>query len=107
MVYWGSGSTIGFLACLGYLFCVAGGLYLWRNREEFSFWINNEVSVFRQNLSRYVPAGPFYERRATSRLVVIPTSFVRTVVHLPHRRFSWGAFLLVVGLVLFALDFFI
>ena len=107
MFYWGSGTTLGFLTVLGYAITLSGALYLWRYRHEFSFWVENEVSMFRRNLSRYVPSGPFYERRATSRLVVIPTSFVRTMVHLPERRFSWGAFLLCLGVLLCALDFFI
>jgi hypothetical protein len=107
MFYWGSGTSLGFLACLGYLLFVAGAIYFWRYRQEFSCWVENEVSLFRRNLSRYVPSGPFYERRGESRLIVIPSSFVHTVVQLPRRRFSWGAFLLFLGTVLFALDFFI
>ena len=107
MVYWGSGANLGLLTVMGYVVTLSGALYLWRHRHEFTFWVDNELSVFRRNLSRYVPSGPFYERRATSRLVVIPTSFVRTMVHLPERRFSWGAALLVLGLLLTVLDFFI
>ncbi len=107
MLNWGSGTTLGFLTCLGYAVSLIGALYCWRCRHEFSFWFDQEISVFRRNLSRYEPSGPFYERRATSRLVVIPASFVRTVAHLPRRRFSWGAFLLFLGLLLFTLDFFI
>ncbi|HEY4978645.1 MAG TPA: hypothetical protein VII25_05730 [Candidatus Acidoferrum sp.] len=103
----GSGTTLGLLTCLGYGVFLLGAVYFWRCRQEFSFWFDNEVSVFRKNLSRYVPSGPFYERRATSRLVVIPTGFVHTVAHLPQRRFSGGALLLILGVLLFALDFFI
>jgi hypothetical protein len=107
MFNWGSGSALGFLTFLGYSISFLGALYCWRCRHEFSFWFDNEVSLFRRNLSRYVPSGPFYARRANSRLVVIPTSFVRSMVHLPQRRFSWGFFLLFLGMILFALDFFI
>ena len=107
MFYWGSGSSLGFLTCLGYLAFLGGAIYCWRYRREFSFWLETEVSLFRRNLSRYVPSGPFYERRCESRLIVIPSSFVHSVVQLPRRRFSWGAFLLFLGIFLFALDFFI
>jgi hypothetical protein len=106
-MYWGEGPTLGLLTCLGYFVFLAGAIYSWRHRQEFSYWVENEVSGFRRNLSRYVTSGPFYERRAESRLVVIPFSFVNTVVQLPRRRFSWGGFLLVLGMLLFALDFFI
>jgi hypothetical protein len=107
MFNWGSGPTLGFLTFLGNLISCLGAFYCWRCRHEFSFWFDNEISLFRRNLSRYVPSGPFYERRPTSRLVIIPTSFVRSVAQLPHRRFSWGLFLLFLGILLFTLDFFI
>ena len=86
MFYWGSGSSLGFLTCIGYLVFIAGALYSWRHRQEFASWAQNELSLFRRNLSRYVPSGPFYERRGESRLVVIPSSFVNSVAQLPRRR---------------------
>lgn len=107
MFYWGSGSTLGFLTFLGYAVFVAGGSLLWRNRAEFTFWVDDELSTLRRNFSRYVPVGPFYERRGESRLRVIPVGFVHSVARLRRRRFSWGAFLLFLGLFLFALDFFV
>jgi hypothetical protein len=107
MFYWGSGPALGLLTCLGYLAFLLGALYLWRYREEFLFWVDNELSLFRRNLSRYVTAGPFYERRGESRLRVIPSSVFQSVTQLPRRRFSWGAFLLFVGFLLFFLDFFV
>jgi hypothetical protein len=107
MFYWGSGSALGFLTCLGYCVFVAGAYSLWRHRHEFSFWMDDELSTFRRNLSRYVAVGPFYERRGESRLIVIPAGLIQSVAQLPRRRFSWGAFLLFLGLLLFALDFFI
>jgi len=107
MFYWGAGPALGLLTCLGYLIFVIGSMFLWRQRHEFSFWVENEVSLLRKNLSRYVLVGPFYERRGESRLRVIPSSFINSVAQLPQRRFSWGAFLLFLGLLLFALDFFV
>ena len=107
MYFWGSGPSLGLLTFLGYFTFVLGASSLWRHRAEFYFWMDNEFAVFRRNLSRYVPAGPFYERRGESRLRVIPLSFVQSVVQLPQRRFCWGAFLLFLGLLLFTLDFFV
>jgi hypothetical protein len=107
MFYWGSGPALGLLTFLGYLIFVSGAIYLWRNREELSFWMEDEFSLLRRNLSRYVLSGPFYEPRSESRLRVIPSSVLHSVTQLPQRRFSWGAFLLFLGAFLFFLDFFV
>ncbi len=107
MLAWGSGPALGLLTCLGYILFSLGCLFLWRHRTELSFWMENEVSLLRRNLSRHTPAGPFYEPRCESRLLVIPSSFLNSISQLPQRRFSWGGFLLVFGLLLFALDFFV
>lgn len=107
MLSWGSGPNLGSLTFLGYCLFALGVFTLWRSRSEFAFWMYNELSLFRRNLSRYVPAGPFYERRGESRLRVIPASFLNSVVQFPRRRFSLGAFLLFLGLALCLLDFFV
>ncbi|HTQ98104.1 MAG TPA: hypothetical protein VMH89_14935 [Candidatus Acidoferrum sp.] len=107
MFYWGSGPDLGLLTCFGYAVFVLGAVSLWRHRTEFTFWVDDELTTLRRNFSRYVPVGPFYERRGESRLRVIPVGFVHSVVRLPRRRFSWGAFLVFLGMFLFALDFFV
>ena len=107
MLYWGSGPALGLLTCLGYGVFLLGSLYLWRYREELSLWMEDEFSAFRRNLSRYESVGPFYLPRTESRLRVIPAGFLHSVSRLPQCRFSLGAFLLVLGLLLFTLDFFI
>lgn len=107
MFNWGAGSSLGFLTCLGYAFFCAGAVFLWRHREEFFYWMDTEVTLLRRNLSRHVPAGPFYEPRFESRLRAIPASFYRSAVQLPHRRFTWGALLLFLGFLSMTLDFFI
>ena len=107
MLDWGTGPALGLLTCLGNSVFLLGCIYLWRCRQEFLLWIEDEFTAFRRNLSRFEPAGSFYLPRAQSRLVVIPAGFFHSVSRLPQRRFSWGAGLLLLGLVLFALDFFI
>ena len=107
MFHLGAGPTVGFLTCLGYAVFVLGAFFFWRHRDEFSFWMDDELSTLRRNFSRYIPAGSFYQRRGESRLRVIPVGFLHSVTQLPRRRFSWGAFLLFLGLLLFALDFFV
>jgi hypothetical protein len=107
MFYWGSGPDLGLLTFLGYFVFIIGAVYLWRYREELSCWIENEFSLLRRSFSRYVPSGPFYEPRGQSRLRVIPSTVLHSVTQLPQRRFSWGAALLLLGVFLFFLDFFV
>jgi hypothetical protein len=107
MFYWGSGPDLGLLTFLGYFVFVIGAVYLWRYREELSYWMETEFSVLRRSFSRYVPSGPFYERRGQSRLRVVPSTVFQSVTKLPQRRFSWGAALLFLGVFLFLLDFFV
>ena len=107
MSYWGAGPTLGLLTCLGYFAFAIGSVYLWRNRQEIAYWMDDEVLSLRRNLSRYESAGPFYIPRTQSRLRVIPQGVFQSVSQLPKRQFSRGAFLLVLGFSLFFLDFFI
>jgi len=107
MFDWGSGSALGLLTFLGNSLFLLGCLYLWRCREEIALWFEEEFSAFRRNLSRFEPAGSFYLPRSQSRLLVIPAGFFHSVSRLPRRRFPWGFFLLFLGALLFALDFFI
>ena len=107
MSYWGSGPDLGLLTFLGHTVFLLGTLYLWRYREDLSLWVENEFSAFRRSLSRYESVGPFYLPRTESRLIIIPAGFVHSMRRLPQRRFSWGALLLVLGLLLVTLDFYI
>jgi hypothetical protein len=104
-MYWGSGTALGLLTLFGYVFFVAGAALIWRQREHFSIWFQDEFSVFRRNFSRYTTIGPFYGiRREESRLKAFSTSFVRTLRRLPRSRVKRGAILLFAGLLLFLLD---
>jgi len=107
MFYWGAGSELGLLTCIGYFFFCVGCVFFWRHRAEISLWMEDEFSAFRRNLSRFESVGSFYLPRTESRLRVIPAGFVHSVSRFPHRRFSWAAFLLILGLLLFTLDFFV
>ena len=107
MFHWGDGPALGLLTCLGYCVFLLGSLYLWRHRQELSLWAEDEFSAFRRNLSRFESVGPFYLPRTESRLRVIPAGFLHSVSRMPRRHFTLGVSLLILGLLLFALDFFI
>src|SRR6267143_532267 len=98
---WGAGPALGLLTIFGYLLLLTGATLLWRNRGEFSVWIQDEISVFRRNFSRYTPVGPFYAIREESRFKAIPTSFVRSLSRLPRSRVNAGPILLFIGFLLF------
>jgi hypothetical protein len=106
-MYWGAGPGLGLLTILGYLLLAAGAALVWRNRDDFSVWFQDEISVLRRSFSRYTPVGPFYTLREESRFKAIPTSFVRNLTRLPRSRFNGAAALLMVGMLLFLLDFFL
>jgi hypothetical protein len=106
-MYWGAGPTVGPLTFLGYLLLAMGGARVWRNRDDFSVWVQDEISIFRRTFSRYTPVGPFYSLREESRFKAIPTSFIGSLSRLPRSRVNGGAALLMIGLLLFLLDFFL
>jgi hypothetical protein len=106
-MHWGAGSALGGLAFFGYLLLAMGALLVWRNRDDFSVWFQDEISVLRRSFSRYTPVGPFYMLREDSRFKAIPTSFVRNLTRLPRSRFNGAAALLMAGMMLFLLDFFL
>ena len=106
-MYWGAGPEFGLLTFLGYFLLATGVLLVWRNRDDFSVWFQDEISVLRRSFSRYTPAGPFYSLREDSRMKAIPTSFIRSLSRLQRSRVNGGAALLMVGMILFLLDFFL
>ena len=106
-MYWGAGSALGVLTFFGYLLLAMGALLVWRNRDDFSVWFQDEISVLRRSFSRYTPVGPFYILREESRIKAIPTSFIRNLTRLPRSRFNGAAALLMAGMMLFLMDFFL
>jgi hypothetical protein len=106
-MYWGAGPALGLLTLVGYFLFVIGAVLLWRSRADISIWIEDEISLFRRNFSRYTTIGPFYSLREESRLKAIPLSFVSSLKRIPRAQLYPGALLLLIGPLLFLLDFFI
>ena len=104
---WGFGPSLGILTASGYLLWLAAATLVWRHRGEFFLWFEDEFALFRRNFSRYTPAGRFYRLRSDSRLNAFPLSLVHSVKHFPRRSANPAMILLLVGVLLFFLDFYI
>jgi len=104
---WGAGPALGLLTLLGYFVCMVGAVFIWRHRDDFFVWIQDEVSTFRRNLSRYTVIGPFYAPREESRLGLISCQFLYSPGRIARSHIKLGTILLFFGLLLFLLDFFI
>jgi hypothetical protein len=105
-MYWGTGSTLGFLTLLGYLAFTIGAVLLWRNRGVYYVWAHDEFGEVRRSLSRYTVIGPFYGLREESRLKVVPLQCLSSLSRFPRRHVPLALVFLAIGVVLFALDFF-
>ncbi len=106
-MYWGAGPGLGLLTALGYVAFATGAALVWRNRSDFSVWAHDEFGAFRRSLSRYTVIGPFYGLREESRLIAVPSQFVRSLSRFPRRHINPAFILLFLGAALFVLDFFI
>ena len=106
-MFWGAGPTLGLLTFCGYLLFLFGAVVVWRNRSNWVLWIQDEISFFQRSFSRFTPAGPFYIRRSDSRFKSVPHYLLNSLSRLSRSRIHGGTALLVVGLLLFLLDFFI
>jgi hypothetical protein len=103
---WGAGPALGPLTLLGYFVCLVGALFIWRRRDDFLVWIQDEVSAFRRNLSRHTVIGPFYAPREESRLGIISSQFLHSPGRIARCHIKRGTILLFFGLLLCLLDFF-
>ena len=104
---WGIGPSLGLLTIIGDALFVAGAALFWRNRDDISAWVQDEVGAFRREMSRHTVIGPFYCPREESRLKAIPSFFTRSLSRMPAKRIYSGPFLVLIGPILFLLDFFI
>jgi hypothetical protein len=106
-MYWGHGSSLGFLTFVGYLLFIYGAALVWRSREEASVWIQDEACAVRRSFSRYTVVGPFYGPRSDSRLKAVPATFVGSLHRIPRSPISGDMILAFLGPLLVLLDFFI
>ena len=106
-MFWGAGPALGLLTFLGYLICMAGAVFVWRYRDDFSVWLEDEVRAFRRNFSRHTVVGPFYSLREESRFRVIPSQVLHSPRRIPGDRIKPAVILFLIGGLLFLLDFFI
>lgn len=104
---WGTGPALGLLSFCGYLLCLTGAGVLWRKRNSFLIWVQDEISIFQRSFSRFIPVGPFYIPRAESRFKAVPDYVRNCFSRLPRGNINGGGILLLVGLLLFLLDFYI
>jgi hypothetical protein len=104
---WGAGPALGLLTLFGYLLFLFGAAIVWRNRSNFLLWVQDEISFFHRSFARYIPAGSFYVPRPESRFRAVPNYVLHSLSRLPRTSIGGGAVLLLVGLLLFALDFYI
>ena len=104
-MFWGSGSTLGILAVLGYSLFAAGSVLLWYNRPQVPIWMHDEIGAIRRSLIRHAVTGCPGGLREETRFKLAPTGFLRRLERLPRRRINRGAILLGLGLFLFFLDF--
>ena len=105
---WGAGPALGLLTFCGYLLSLFGVAVVWRNRNSFLVWVQDEISFFHRSFSRFTAEGPFYIPRSDStRFKEVPHYVVNSLARLARNRINGGALLLFVGLLLFLLDFYV
>ena len=104
---WGTGPALGLLTFCGYFLFLIGGAIAWRNRNNFPVWVQDEISIFHSSFSRFVPAGSFYIPRTESRVKAVPNYVWNSSLRLARNSVHGGAVLLLIGLLLFLLDFYI
>jgi hypothetical protein len=86
---------------------MTGAVYVWRYRDDFSGWLEDETQTFRRNFSRHTVVGPFYSPREESRLRIISSQVLHSPSRIPSHGIRPAAILFFIGGLLFLLDFFI
>src|SRR5262245_45191203 len=102
---WGTGSSLGFLALLGYAVFVSGAVVLWTKRVEVPIWVNDEFRAVRRSLVRHAFSASFHGLRPELACKAVPSGFIRRLARHSRRRIHYGTILLSVGLFLFFLDY--
>ena len=106
-MFWGVGPALGLLTLIGNLLFMLGAALIWRHRDDFFLWVQDEISYFRRNFSRFIPVGPFYCPRQESRFKVVSSSFLGSVQRFPFNRVHGAVILFVIGFILFVIDLFL
>lgn len=104
---WGTGPALGLLTFCGYLLFLIGAAILWRHKSNFLLWVQDEISFFHRSFSRFTPIGPFYVPRSESRFKAFPSFVRRSLSRLPRSNVNAGGVLVLIGLLLFLLDFYV
>src|SRR5207244_11518559 len=104
-MFWGAGPTLGLLTFCGYLLFLFGAVLVWRNRNNFLLWIQDEISFFQRSFSRYTPDGSFYIHRSDSRFNCVTHYLLNSLSLLFVTRIIGGYELLLVRLMLFLFVF--
>jgi len=104
---WGAGSALGFLAVVGYVVFVCGAVLLWIHRGDVPTWLHDELGAIRRKLVAHFVPVKSPGLREESRLILLPSRFLRKLGRIPHRQINRAAILLCIGPLLFLLDFFI
>src|SRR5438445_773135 len=76
-------------------------------KVEYKLVSTEEADAEKGLISTNSTIGPFYSVREESRFKAIPATFIRSLGRLTRSRINGGAILLLIGLLLFVLDFFI
>ena len=104
-MYWGSGPSLGLLTVFGYLLFVCGAALLWRQRNFVNLWAQDEYGSLRRGVSRHAACPGAFGLREEARFKLLPKCFLPALE--PARRvvINRAAALLLIGPILFLLDF--
>ena len=103
----GARASLGLLTVAGYATFVAGAGQLWKNRSDLNLWVQDEVGFLRRGVARYATPGGMGGLREEGRFKLLPSTFLPALGQMQRVQLAHAVSLLLVGLILFLLDFFI
>jgi hypothetical protein len=106
-MYRGSGPSLGLLAVFGYLLFVGGAALLWRQRSFLNLWAQDEYGSLRRGVSRHAACPGAFGLREEARFKLLPNCFLPTLEPARRTVINRAAALLLIGPILFLLDFFV